>query len=418
MKNRPAVRSFAAFLSLVVVTVTANAQPEICDPSVMTASESRSALQGTEAERSGKTEKALEIAARLVSDKNRCAATIRGLILRANVNASHGNFQAAIADADKVGTYQLTSESRQFYVLARMRIYNAASVFEKASETAMDLLLGGDLPGSRTMAALMAKAFAKTGTSGDAIQALITQQQTQPNTLDRVKNMAILRYEIVSAQGNSELAVAILRNLSETLAKSELPAHKVWLIERTLLQLYFEQGAHEDASATLDVLASLKEYKPRSSDYFARAWLAFKADDLNGAKDWLERMRKTDKKEADVRADALTAAINGEMLTELYNSIVETGPVYPIVDEEPNEFPLPRYPKRAAQTGIQGDCQILFDVTPAGKVINVQAICSHGAFRVPSEKAIRKISFPALPSNVPQLNRIDVTYPMTYRLGI
>ena len=79
--------------------------------------------------------------------------------------------------------------------------------------------------------------------------------------------------------------------------------------------------------------------------------------------------------------------------------------------------PLPVYPRRAAERGISGTCNVAFSIDPRGKPFRVSAACSDPVFVSEAESSVSKAEF------APQLvdgQFVTVTgleYPLNFKLG-
>lgn len=104
--------------------------------------------------------------------------------------------------------------------------------------------------------------------------------------------------------------------------------------------------------------------------------------------------------------------LEGDILTHLLAR--ETNEIYQM---EVIRNPKPDYPIRAAEKGIEGQCDVQFDIDTKGKPQNVQAICTHPYFIGNSEKAIRKMRFEPLSIDGTLYEMPDYVYPLEYRLA-
>jgi len=79
--------------------------------------------------------------------------------------------------------------------------------------------------------------------------------------------------------------------------------------------------------------------------------------------------------------------------------------------------PLPVYPRRAAERGISGTCNVAFSIDPRGKPFRVSAACTDPVFVSEAESSVSKAEF------APQLvdgQFVTVTgleYPLNFKLG-
>ena len=86
-------------------------------------------------------------------------------------------------------------------------------------------------------------------------------------------------------------------------------------------------------------------------------------------------------------------------------------------DAQPIRPPIPTYPSRAAERGIEGDCNVRFDVDPRGKPFNIQADCTDRVFVREAERAVSKVEFaPKIVKGKP-VGRMNVVYPIAFNLS-
>ena len=79
--------------------------------------------------------------------------------------------------------------------------------------------------------------------------------------------------------------------------------------------------------------------------------------------------------------------------------------------------PIPVYPKVAIDAGIEGDCEVTFNVSERGLPEHIKAICSDAIFRASAEAAIAEALFAPKIVRGKASPRLGVTYPIEYRLG-
>ena len=78
--------------------------------------------------------------------------------------------------------------------------------------------------------------------------------------------------------------------------------------------------------------------------------------------------------------------------------------------------PVPQYPQRAAERGIEGDCEVNFDVSARGEPYNIRALCSDSIFVRSAEQAVSRVRFaPKIVRGQP-VERSGVVYPIVYSL--
>lgn len=85
-------------------------------------------------------------------------------------------------------------------------------------------------------------------------------------------------------------------------------------------------------------------------------------------------------------------------------------------DAQPIRPPIPVYPTRAAERGIEGDCEVRFDVDTRGKPYNIDATCTDSVFKREAERAVSKVEFaPKIVRGKPAERR-NVVYPISFTL--
>jgi periplasmic protein TonB len=98
-------------------------------------------------------------------------------------------------------------------------------------------------------------------------------------------------------------------------------------------------------------------------------------------------------------------------------SLTPMAPVMPDREIQPIRPPVPVYPRAALERGLEGRCEVRFDVDPRGKPYNVTADCTDSVFTRSAEAAMRKVEFaPELRNGQPMARR-NVVYPLDYVLA-
>lgn len=88
----------------------------------------------------------------------------------------------------------------------------------------------------------------------------------------------------------------------------------------------------------------------------------------------------------------------------------------PIRDIQPITPPVPIYPRRPAELGLEGECNVYLDVSMRGDPRNVRAECSHRLFESAARKAVQKVKFvPQIRDGLP-VTVTGVVYPLEFRL--
>lgn len=79
--------------------------------------------------------------------------------------------------------------------------------------------------------------------------------------------------------------------------------------------------------------------------------------------------------------------------------------------------PVPSYPSIAASRGLEGDCEVRFDVDSRGRPYNVNATCSDAIFKRSAERAVARAEFaPRIVDDQP-VERRNVVYPLAFNLS-
>ena len=85
-------------------------------------------------------------------------------------------------------------------------------------------------------------------------------------------------------------------------------------------------------------------------------------------------------------------------------------------DAQPIRPPVVSYPSRAAERGIEGSCEVRFDVDERGKPYNVSAECTDSVFVREAERAVGNVEFaPKIIKGKPA-RRSNVVYPISFNL--
>lgn len=85
-------------------------------------------------------------------------------------------------------------------------------------------------------------------------------------------------------------------------------------------------------------------------------------------------------------------------------------------DAQPIRPPVPDYPIRALDRGLEGLCEVRFDVDAKGKPYNINPVCSHQIFESAAKRAVSKSEF--LPRIVrgQAIERRNVVYPLEFKI--
>ena len=79
--------------------------------------------------------------------------------------------------------------------------------------------------------------------------------------------------------------------------------------------------------------------------------------------------------------------------------------------------PLPVYPRRAAERGISGTCNVAFSIDPRGKPFRVSAVCSDPVFVSEAESSVSKAEFAPQLADGQFVTVTGLEYPLEFKLG-
>lgn len=118
--------------------------------------------------------------------------------------------------------------------------------------------------------------------------------------------------------------------------------------------------------------------------------------------------------------DLPTPSIQGAAPTELNLGRMESLAIDPVAisdrDAQPIRPPTPSYPQRAAERGIEGSCDVRFDVDTRGRPYNVVATCTNKVFKREAERAVGKVEFAPKVVRGKPAERKNVVYPIEFGL--
>lgn len=86
-------------------------------------------------------------------------------------------------------------------------------------------------------------------------------------------------------------------------------------------------------------------------------------------------------------------------------------------DAQPVRPPVPSYPSRAAERGIEGSCDVRFDVDVRGRPYNIEASCSDRVFKREAERAVSRVEFAPKIVRGQAAERRNVVYPLEFKLA-
>ncbi len=115
-----------------------------------------------------------------------------------------------------------------------------------------------------------------------------------------------------------------------------------------------------------------------------------------------------------------TPQIEGAAPTDLNLGRMQSLAIDPVAisdrDAQPIRPPVPTYPQRAAERGIEGSCEVRFDVDTRGKPYNIQANCSDNVFKREAERAVGRVEFAPKIVRGKAAERRNVVYPLEFKL--
>nr|WP_321362363.1 TonB family protein [uncultured Hyphomonas sp.] len=115
-----------------------------------------------------------------------------------------------------------------------------------------------------------------------------------------------------------------------------------------------------------------------------------------------------------------TPKIEGAAPTDLNLGRMQSLAIDPVAisdrDAQPIRPPVPTYPQRAAERGIEGSCEVRFDVDTRGKPYNIQATCSDNVFKREAERAVGRVEFAPKIVRGKAAERRNVVYPLEFKL--
>lgn len=119
--------------------------------------------------------------------------------------------------------------------------------------------------------------------------------------------------------------------------------------------------------------------------------------------------------------DLPTPNIQGAPPSELPSTRLNSLAIDPVAisdrDAQPIRPPVPTYPTRAAERGIEGSCEVRFDVDTRGKPYNVEADCTDSVFKREAERAVSRVEFAPKIIRGQAAERRNVVYPLEFTLA-
>lgn len=119
--------------------------------------------------------------------------------------------------------------------------------------------------------------------------------------------------------------------------------------------------------------------------------------------------------------DLPTPRIEGAAPTDLNLGRMDSLAIDPVAisdrDAQPIRPPTPSYPQRAAERGIEGSCDVRFDVDTRGRPYNISATCSDSIFTREAERAVSRVEFAPKIIRGKAAERRNVVYPLEFKLA-
>ena len=113
--------------------------------------------------------------------------------------------------------------------------------------------------------------------------------------------------------------------------------------------------------------------------------------------------------------------IEGAAPTELNLGRMQSLAIDPVAisdrDAQPIRPPTPSYPQRAAERGIEGSCEVRFNVDTRGRPYDISATCTDSVFVREAERAVSKVEFAPKIVRGKAAERRNVVYPLEFKLS-
>lgn len=79
--------------------------------------------------------------------------------------------------------------------------------------------------------------------------------------------------------------------------------------------------------------------------------------------------------------------------------------------------PVPEYPMRALQAGLEGDCEVVFSIDAAGRPFGASASCTNQVFERSSQRAVERALFATKVMNGVPVGQDNLVYPIQFTLN-
>ncbi|MEO0817711.1 MAG: TonB family protein [Pseudomonadota bacterium] len=118
--------------------------------------------------------------------------------------------------------------------------------------------------------------------------------------------------------------------------------------------------------------------------------------------------------------DLPTPTIQGEVPTEIDMGRMGDFVVTPIViderDAKPISPPVAQFPRRMAERGVEGQCDVRFNVNARGEPVDIDADCTDAGFARAAEQAVARVRFAPKIVRGQAVERRNVIYPIEFTL--
>ncbi|MEO0465721.1 MAG: TonB family protein [Pseudomonadota bacterium] len=119
--------------------------------------------------------------------------------------------------------------------------------------------------------------------------------------------------------------------------------------------------------------------------------------------------------------DLPTPSIQGAAPTELKLDRMSSMAIDPVAisdrDAQPISPPQVTYPQRAAERGIEGSCEVRFNVNARGEPYDVDADCTDSVFVREAERSVSRVRFAPKIVRGSAVERANVVYPLQFDLA-
>ncbi|MEO1642596.1 MAG: TonB family protein [Pseudomonadota bacterium] len=125
----------------------------------------------------------------------------------------------------------------------------------------------------------------------------------------------------------------------------------------------------------------------------------------------------TSKQDINLPTPNIEGAPPGELRIERMSSLALNPVAISDRDAQPIRPPLPTYPTRAQERGLEGSCDVRFDVDVRGKPYNINADCTDSIFKREAERAVSRVEFAPKIVRGQAAERRNVVYPLEFQMA-